>query len=109
MLEARGATLIRKNPNAKVRGYMTKRNLKLVPAAAAACLALLSLSGTAQQRTATGSGTPALTARVDPPAGAQPASGSSATSTDTSQTTPAANGAQPADVSQISNAELMKD
>jgi len=100
---------MRKNPNAKVRGYMTKRNRKLVPAAAAACLALLSLSGAAQQGTATGSGSPALTARVNPPAGAQPVASPAAATADTNQTTPAASGAQPADASQISNAELVRD
>ncbi|MFZ1941285.1 MAG: outer membrane beta-barrel protein [Terracidiphilus sp.] len=90
---------------------MTKTYCKLIPATAAACLALLSLSGAAQQSQP--GGAPALTARIDPPAGAQPASGpsatSAATSTDTNRATPAANGAQPADASEISNAELKKD
>src|SRR5580704_4891667 len=90
---------------------MTKTICKFIPATAAACLALLSFSGAAQQSQA--GRAPAITARVDPPAGAQPASSSSgtsaATSTDTSTATPAANGAQPSDASQISNAELMKD
>jgi len=86
---------------------MTKRNRKLVPAAAAACLALLSFSGTAQQNQP--GGTPALTARADPPPGTQPVSSPPATTADTSRATPAANGAQPADASQISNTELVKD
>ena len=85
---------------------MTKRNRKLVPAAAAACLALWSLSGAAQQGAATGSGSPTLTARVDPPAGG---STPAATSADTNRTTTAAAGAQPVDASQISNAELARD
>jgi len=88
---------------------MKNRNRKLVPAAAAACLALLSLSGAAQQTTATGSGSPTLTASADPPAGAQPVSTPAAASADTNRTTTAASGAQPADASQISNSELMKD
>jgi hypothetical protein len=86
---------------------MTKRNRKLIPVATAACVALLSFSGAAQQSQPGGS--PALTARVDPPAGTQPATSPPASSTDTSRTTPAANGASPADASQISNTELVKD
>jgi hypothetical protein len=87
---------------------MKTKAWRVVPAAAGACLAIISLSGMAQQSETPGTANPAITAGVDPPAGAKPTSGNSTNSTGGDHTANPAAAAAPADPSQMTTADLAK-
>ncbi len=78
---------------------------RIVPVAAGACLALISLSGMAQQDQPAASTAGVLTAHVDPPANAGSASGSATVAPDGTRTTATA----ASDINQITAAELVKE